>query len=150
MCVRHGKQCQKKRSPHAYSCGYSCKDFSRQGIHQLKHRCSLANLDPDGGTSVRTFAGNYKYMCKARPMLSDLENVEAVDDHVVLTPGADIVLVKDSNLDMVEQLLADAEFCCFSMLLDSSDYGLPQGRRRYHTGVVPKEHMEKLICWCFT
>ena len=62
-----------------------------------------------------------------------LENSDALDDQDERG---------ESNLDQCGKVLSDAGFAYFAIRVNTRDYGVPQQRRRWYLGVVPRWKLE--------
>ena len=81
-----------------------------------------------------TFDANLSYMSISRPLVSVMENVEALDDAVDTGDQR-----FQSNLKQVEAALKKNGFIVMSILLSSNKYGLPQMRKRFYILATPLE-----------
>ena len=70
-------------------------------------------------------------MKKHRPWLAIMENVENLDDG---PPNS-----CESNIRQVRDMLKEAGFATFVLLMNTADYGLPQIRKGYYIGALALE-----------
>ena len=91
---------------------------------------------PGGNATTDTFDANLSYMSISRPLVSVMENVEALDDAVDTGDQR-----FQSNLKQVEAALKKNGFIVMSILLSSNKYGLPQMRKRFYILATPMEQM---------
>lgn len=127
-CEVHAQECPVPRRDDLFVCGFSCKDLSR-----LSATFSAADrqriLENALGTSGRTFRDLRDHLQLASPRTFILENVDAFGED----DGSDAA---GPNVDFLYNSLMDIGYSLSHGVFVSSDYGLPQRRRRvYFVGV---------------
>ena len=126
-CEAHGRSCAVPRGCDLFVCGFSCKDFSKlSGTFNAQERANI--LKQALGSSGRTFRDVRDHLQVSRPSAFILENVDAFgeDDGEYIEP----------NVEFLYQSLMDVGYVLSHGCLASTDYGLPQRRRRvYFVGV---------------
>ena len=140
-CIRHNvKGGCPVPSCHIWSCGFSCTAFSHYNTASSEAKGTIGSED-GCNASADTFGYNLSYMLKYPPLLGMNENVEAVDDECSTTNSEQHL----SNLTKIQEVYRKHNFLSWAMLLTSSEYALPQIRKRYYIGSVFLGHVN-LVC----
>lgn len=120
FCERHGKTCVLPDHLDGVVAGTSCKDFSRANPNRRRlSGDAILATGSSPGKSADTLRGTFSVIDKRTPEFVILENVDTLDeaDHA-------------AGLDFVLQELGARGYDTQAFLVDSSEYGLPQARKR--------------------
>ena len=133
-CEKHRAMCTVPTDIHIYSQGFSCTAISHFHTKSKDHQATIN--DKSGNATVESFHAGVKYLKRTDRSLyfACLENSDALDDQDVQQG--------ESNLDQCGQVLLDAGFLHFAIRVNTMDYGVPQLRRRWYMGVVPRWKVE--------
>ena len=100
--------------------GFSCKDFSKANPNRNKFQASrILSAAASPGKSADTFLGTLRVIDQKMPEVVFLENVDLDQDEE-----------RSLALDQILHELATRGYDTQAYLMNASDYGLPQSRRR--------------------
>jgi site-specific DNA-cytosine methylase len=100
--------------------GFSCKDFSKANPNRNKFQASrILSTAASPGKSADTFLGTLRVIDQKMPEVVFLENVDLDQDEE-----------RSLALDQILHELATRGYDTQAYLMNASDYGLPQSRRR--------------------
>ena len=142
-CARHTEKdtCCVPQDIIGYACGFSCCPYSKLNAKANSNKGVLHRYDAkpeQASEGVDTAVGNIDYVMKARPSFSFMENVEDIDDDVA-TEGS-ILQHVESNLKQLRTKFDEEGFLTAVVLMDATEYGLPQARRRIYIIAIPLDH----------
>ena len=144
-CCRHEEDCVVPTDILGYACGFSCCPYSKYNAKSSANRGAVARVESGehtGEDGVDTAIGNFKYIAKARPLLSFMENVEEFDDDGLAGNDDDAEVLKSilGNMGALRTMFEDDGFAFAALLVNALDYGLPQARKRVYLVAVPLDH----------
>ena len=99
---------------HAFSFGFSCKDFSSLNNHSSSYKESC--IDEQVGSTGRTWGGNMSVASRSKPLYIQMENVPAAR--------------RGNNYECIVKDVSKAGYLCMDVALNGAEYGLPQDRAR--------------------
>ena len=120
-CTRHGQACQVEEHFDGCIVGFSCKDASKANPNRGKLAASVLTTPTSAGGTNDTIHGALKVIDQRLPEWLLLENSDTLDD-------ADHA----AGLELLLNALASRGYDPMPFLIDASEYGLPQVRKRMY------------------
>lgn len=119
-CTRHKKHCR-VHAVELFTCGWSCKGACHQNMKAGSKKAKvLTDPTQTSNTTVSTYNGMKAYLSTHRPLISILENTDALEDN----PNDNSM----KGADVVAEHLQDLGFALIRIKVNTRDHGLPHNR----------------------